>query len=134
MNVRTADAVDRVARDSGGPRGWVRSAWHAVTGVIATIVGLAPHVLHHVGFLAGSALVAGATGTAVFGAVGLLAATPMLIRLYRRFRTWRAPAIAVAVFAVMFSLSAFVIGPAISGSSDEGSPDAPASQLDEHGH
>lgn len=134
MTVQTAEAVDQPGRHSSRPRSWIRSAWHAVTGVIGTIVGLAPHVLHHVGFLAGTAFVAGAGGTALFGAIGLVASVPFLVRLYRRFRTWRAPAIALAVFAVMFSLSAFVIGPAISGSSDKGAPDAPASQLDEHGH
>jgi len=39
----------------------------------------------------------------------------MLLRLKRRFGTWGAPALGLAVFAAMFSLSAFVIGPAISG-------------------
>ena len=134
MSLHAAEAVDQAGRARSRPRAWIRSVWHAVTGAIGTIVGLAPHVLHHVGFLAGTAFVAGAGGTALFGAIGLLAATPMLIRLYRRFRTWRAPAIALAVFTAMFSLSAFVIGPAISGGSDGGSPGAPASQLDEHGH
>jgi len=39
----------------------------------------------------------------------------LLRRLYRRFHTWKAPAIALAIFAPMYALSAFVIGPAISG-------------------
>jgi len=47
--------------------------------------------------------------------VGLLASIPMLVRLYRRFGSWVAPALGLLVFAAMFSLSAFVIGPAISG-------------------
>ena len=134
MSIRTAEAAAPAIGQGGRPRSWIRSIWHAVTAAIGAIVGLAPHVLHHVGFLAGTAFVAGAGGTALFGGIGLVASVPFLVRLYRRFRTWRAPAIALAVFAVMFSLSAFVIGPAISGGSDSGSPDAPASQLDEHGH
>jgi hypothetical protein len=39
----------------------------------------------------------------------------MLLRLKRRFGSWWAPALGFAVFAAMFSLSAFVIGPGISG-------------------
>ena len=95
----------------------LRSAWNATVGVIATVVGLAPHVLHHVGLLAGVALVTGTGGTILFGLVGLAASVPLLVRLHRRFHTWRAPAIALAVFAAMFSLSSFVIGPALSDNS-----------------
>ena len=40
----------------GGPLG---AAWNAVTAVIATVMGLAPHVLHHVGLFAGAAFVIG---------------------------------------------------------------------------
>lgn len=36
-------------------------------------------------------------------------------RVTRRFSTWLAPAIALVVFILMFAVSAFVIGPAISG-------------------
>jgi hypothetical protein len=82
---------------------------------VGTVVGLAPHVLHHVGLLVGTALVAGAAGTLIFGLLGLAASVPMLLRLKRRFGTWWAPALGLAVFAAMFSVSAFVIGPAISG-------------------
>ena len=64
-----------------------------------------------------TALVAGSGGTALFGVLGLLASIPLFLRLYRRFGTWRAPAIGLLIFAVMFSLSAFVIGPKISGES-----------------
>ena len=46
----------------------------------------------------------------------------MLRRVYRRFGTWRAPAVGLVVFAVMFTLSAFVIAPAITGGSDGGPP------------
>lgn len=111
----------RVSFAAGVGRRGVRSAKDALTGLVGGIVGLAPHVLHHVGFLAGTALVAGSGGTALFATLGLAASVPMLRRLYRRFGTWRAPAAGLAVFAVMFMLSAFVIGPAIGGRSDGGS-------------
>jgi hypothetical protein len=62
--------------------------------------------------------VTGVGGNLVFGALGLFLSMPML-RLYRRFGTWKAPTVAVAVFAFMFSLSAFVIGPAISGTDQQ---------------
>jgi len=98
------------------------AAWGALTGV-------ASHVLHHVGPLAGAALLAGATGRALFAAISFVAAIPFLRRLHRRFKTWRAPAIALAVFAAMFSLSSFVIGPAIAGG------DAPAQPgIEQDGH
>jgi hypothetical protein len=94
--------------------GSLAAVWNAVTAVIATVTGLAPHVLHHIGLFAGAAFVVGVGGNLLFGAVGLLLSIPLLRRLHRRFGTWKAPALAVAVFAVMFSISAFVIGPAIS--------------------
>lgn len=77
-------------------------------------MGLLPHLLHHVGLLGDAVLVTGATGNVLFALLGLVFSLPLLRRLYRRFRTWKAPALALAVFALMFSLSAFVIGPAIS--------------------
>lgn len=111
---------------------------------IGTVMGLLPHVLHHASLLAGAALVTGLGGNLLFAAAGLLLSVPLLRRLYRRFDTWKAPAIAVAVFAVMFALSALVIGPAISGGSptdsQPGTPTNPTSPAgtpspDEHsGH
>lgn len=76
-------------------------------------VGLLPHVLHHVGLLAGASLLVGATGQALFGVVGLVASLPFLARLKRRFGTWRAPGIALGVMVIGFSLSALVIAPMI---------------------
>lgn len=93
--------------------------------VVGAVMGLVPHVMHHVGLLAGAALVTGAAGNALFFAIGLVFSIPLLRRLYRRFHTWRAPAIAIVIFAALFSLSAFVIGPAISG--DATSDNAPTS-------
>lgn len=101
-------------------RARLRAMWNALVGAIGLVVGILPHVLHHVTLLAGTALVAGSGGTALFGALGLLASVPLLLRLRRRFGTWRAPAVGLLIFAAMFSLSTFVIGPAISGSSDAG--------------
>lgn len=107
------------------------------------MLGVAPHVLHHVGLFAG-ALFAGVGGSLVFGAVGFLAAIPFLLRVYRRTGTWRMPAALLALFAVVFSISTFVIGPAITTGPSE--TDSPASgqtndattpgptQKDIHGH
>ena len=104
------------------PRGALASVWNAVCAAIGTITGLLPHVLHHIGLLAGAALVTGVVGNVAFAAVGLLLSIPLLRRLYRRFGTWKAPAIALTLFAVMFALSAFVIGPAISNRAPADNP------------
>ena len=40
----------------------------------------------------------------------------MLRRLRRRTGSWRAPALALAAFAAIFTFSTLVIGPAVSGS------------------
>ena len=67
-------------------------AWSAVLATWGAFIGVLPHVLHHIGPLAGAALLAGAGGAALFAAIGFVAAIPFLIRLQRKFRTWRAPA------------------------------------------
>ena len=106
-----------------------RSRWgairDAVGAVVGAVLGLAPHVLHHVGLIAGTAFVAGAGGNALLYAAGLILSLPMLVRLHRRFRTWLAPAIAIAVFTAMFLLSALVVGPAITGGGTSGDEPAP---------
>ncbi|MFE6511521.1 hypothetical protein ACFVDI_27905 [Nocardioides sp. NPDC057767] len=114
----------------------IRDTLGAVTG---TVLGIAPHVLHHIGLLAGAALITGTTGNVLFYAIGLLLSVPMLRRLYRRFRSLWAPVIAVVVFTGLFSVSAFVIGPAISGNDDDTPPpstptDHGPGSRDEHGH
>jgi hypothetical protein len=105
--------------------------------VLGVVTGLAPHLLHHVGLLAGTALLAGIGGTALFGALGLAAMLPTLVRLRRRFGTWWAPGIAVAAFAVMFAVSTAFIGPALRTAVDD-APEpgpAPSAPADEHtGH
>lgn len=104
-----------VAPDTGERRRTVRDT---VSSAIGALLGLAPHVLHHVGFIAGSALVTGAGGSILFYALGLVLSLPMLSRLHRRFGTWTAPAIAVLVFSAVFVVTNVVIGPAISGGDD----------------
>ncbi|MDG6106188.1 hypothetical protein Daura_20315 [Dactylosporangium aurantiacum] len=85
---------------------------------LGAVSGLAPHLLHHVGLLTGAALVAGLGGTVLFGVLGLAVMAPMLVRLRRRFRSRWAPGIAVTLFAAMFLVSTFVIGPAAGVSTD----------------
>jgi hypothetical protein len=98
------------------------SAWNAVTAALGAVMGLLPHVLHHVGLLGGAVLVSGATGNVLFAVLGIVFSLPLLRRLHRRFGTWKAPALALGVFALMFSLSAFVLGPAISGDEPDPGP------------
>ena len=102
-------------------------AWGAVTGI-------APHVLHHVGPLAGAAFLAGTGGRWLFAVIALVISIPFLVRIYRRFGTWIAPAIALVVMAVMFSLSTFVIGPAISGEDTPSRGSAERADHEKHGH
>ena len=107
-----------------------RTVWTVISGGLGAIVGVAPHVLHHIGPLVGTALVAGAGGTVLFGFVGLAASVPMLVKLRRRFSSWWAPAIALGAFTVMFLISSFVIGPLISGTSQP--PAAPGVSVVNH--
>jgi hypothetical protein len=70
--------------------GLLSGAWGAVTGG-------APHVLHHVGPLAGAAFLGGALGRGAFFVAGLALSVPLLRRLRRRTGTLVAPAAAVAL-------------------------------------
>lgn len=109
-----------------------------VVAFVGAILAVAPHVMHHIGLVVGAAFLTGAGGNALFYVLGLLLSIPMLRRLYRRFSSWRAPAIAIVVFTAVFSLSAFVIGPAISGGGEPGKvPSVPSQENpspDRHGH
>lgn len=102
--------------------GFFAQAWRGASALFGALLGLLPHVLHHTGLIFGAALVTGTGGNLLFGVLGLLFSIPLLRRLYTRFNTWKAPAIALAVFVAMFSLSAFVIGPAISGDTSPQTP------------
>jgi hypothetical protein len=121
-----------VAVDGTAAPGRLHQAASAVWGVVS---GVAPHVLHHVGPLAGTALLAGTGGQILFFFLGLALATPMLIRLYRRFGTLAAPTIALAIFALTYTLSSLYIGPLITGEAS-GAPDPTSVTVttDEHGH
>ncbi|MCY7402505.1 MAG: hypothetical protein LH477_16400 [Nocardioides sp.] len=107
--------------------------WRSVSAAFGALLGLLPHLLHHTGLIFGAALVTGTGGNLLFGALGLLFSVPLLRRLYVRFKTWKAPAVALVIFVAMFSLSAFVIGPAISGGSSGETP-PPGQTPDHSGH
>ena len=108
--------MNAVREEAAAPRrSLVARLWSVILAVWGAFIGILPHVLHHVGPLAGAALLAGAGGKALFAGIGFAASVPFLLRIYRRFRTWIAPAIALALFAAMFSISSFVIGPLITG-------------------
>ena len=102
--------------------------WAALAAGWGVVLGILPHVLHHVGPLAGAALLAGTGGTALFAAIGFIASIPFLLRLQRRFHTWVAPAIATALFAAMFAFSSVVIAPMFTGGTSDLSPPAEVQQ------
>jgi hypothetical protein len=97
---------------------------------MAAVLGVLPHVLHHAGPLAGAALFAGVGGALLFGALGLLAAVPLLVRMRRRCGGWRRPLALLGLMAAVFAVSSFVIGPALTSSDGDGAsePQAPAGQ------
>lgn len=128
--VAVADGARPVA--AGPRRSALRRLQDAVVAVLGGVVGLAPHVLHHVGPLAGTAVVAGSGGTALFGVLGLVASVPLLLRLQRRFDSWWAPAVGLAAFAAMFALSTLVLGPAISDVDATGTDDPLPEDHDGH--
>ncbi|MGK2877612.1 MAG: hypothetical protein ACSLFF_03395 [Solirubrobacterales bacterium] len=102
---------------------------------MAVVLGLAPHVLHHAGPIAGAALVAGTGGTLLFGLIGLVASVPLLLRVRRKSGGWSVPAGLLALFVAGFALSTFVIGPAIRGDDqDSGADSAPGLSGDHAGH
>lgn len=113
------DSPPEVQHTARGPLRGLRNGLVRVRSIVGAafgaLLGLAPHVLHHIGLIAGATFVVGAGGNALFFLVGLIFSIPLLRTLYRKFSTWRAPAIAIAVFTALFSVSAFVVGPAITG-------------------
>jgi hypothetical protein len=132
ITTEDAAATGHSAEDAAAPARVVDRVRAAVAAVGAAVLGAAPHVLHHVGPLAGAALLAGATGKLLFGAVGFALAVPMLRRLHRRHGSWAVPGGVLALMAVVFTFSTFVVGPAITGSDGQSStpaknsPGAPA--------
>ena len=103
-------------------RGLGARLWGGVVAAWAVVTGVAPHVLHHVGPLAGAALLAGFGGKALFFALGLALSLPMLLRLYRRFGSLLAPSLAVLTFAAIFTFSSVVLAPRLAGTDKASSP------------
>lgn len=101
-------------------------AWGVILAAWGAVTGIAPHVLHHVGPLAGAALLAGAGGRLLFAAIALLVSVPFLLRIRRRFRSRLAPAVALAAMSATFTLSTFVIAPLLTG--DESGSSGPGVQ------
>lgn len=126
----TGNRVPRAA-PSIGVRA-VRSLATVGSGAVAAITGIAPHVLHHVGPLAGAAFLAGAGGTLLFGAAGFALSIPMLLRLRRRFGSWAAPALASAIFTAVYLTSDLVIGPALTAEPAAADQPAPSPSAAEH--
>lgn len=111
----TDPAAHGPAIERGTPRTLRERTAALISSVVAAVLGILPHVLHHAGPLAGAAVFAGTGGSLLFGLIGLLAAIPFLLRVHRRCGNWRVPAGLLALFAAVFSISTFVIGPAITG-------------------
>lgn len=114
-------ATTSPARDPVFARG-TRRLRAVVAAFVAGVLGVAPHVLHHVGPLAGAAVFAGAGGTALFGVIGFVLVIPTLRRIHRHTGCRRAPAAALAAMTSIFLFSTFVIGPAISGTEEADAP------------
>lgn len=127
-------AEDPSARTA--PRSVMSRLGSAVLGLWGAVTGVAPHVLHHVGPLAGAALLAGTGGQLLFGALAFVVSIPFLLRIRRRFHTWIAPGIALVIMAAAYTVSTLLIGPAIAGDTSPAPAPAPAVErpLDEHGH
>ena len=127
-----------VASSSGTEvrRGGLRARILAVIGgTWAAVVGAAPHVLHHVGPLAGAAIVSGVAGRVVFALLGFALTIPLLRRIHRHTRTWSAPTLALIAFVAIYLFSSFVVAPRLTGSSSSGpSKPAPALQPVDSGH
>ncbi len=105
--------------------------WGGIVAFVGVVTGVAPHVLHHVGPLAGAALLGGFGGQVLFFALGMALSVPLLLRLYRRFGTLVAPAVAVVAFAAVFTFSSVVVAPLLTSSDD--SPATPTEQPQGHG-
>ena len=112
-------------------RGFGARLWGSLVAFFGAVTGVAPHILHHAGPLAGAALFAGFGGQVLFFALGL-ALSPLLFKLYRRFGTLLAPAVAVVAFAAIFTFSSVVVAPRLTDSDEP--PATPIEQPQDHGH
>lgn len=104
----------------------------ALGALVAVVLGAAPHVLHHVGPFAGTALLAGTSGRLLFGALGFLLTISMLRRLHRRSGGWRVPGGVLALMMAIFAFSSFVIGPALAGDPSAATPGTTITSPEDH--
>jgi len=74
------------------------------SGAVGAVSGMAPHLVHHAGLIAGTAFVSGVFGGLLFALLGVAVMSPMLLRLRRRTGSWRLPGAALGMFAAMFAL------------------------------
>ena len=132
MDSSLSAPITMPAASSPDRRGVVARIGAATSAAVGAISGVAPHVLHHVGPIAGAALLTGTGGTVLFGFVGFALTVPMLLQLKRRFATWLAPGIALAIFAAVFTVSTLWIGPAIRG--EVGGGDSGSTPTDHASH
>jgi hypothetical protein len=119
----TGEAAATEPVDSGPAASRVRVA---AGGAAAAVLGAAPHVLHHVGPLAGAAVFAGVGGTLLFGAVGFVLVIPTLRRIRGRTGSWAAPGAALALMATIFTLSALLVAPMLRDEGEAGEGNSPA--------
>lgn len=135
LSAHHSDEVSPASATGMSVRERLRAGWAATRAAVGSLLGLAPHVLHHVGIVAGAAILAGFWGNVTLYVVGLLLSIPMLRRLHRRFGSIAAPITGAAIFTTMFLLSAFVLGPAINAAQGVPvSPPAAPSPQDGSGH
>jgi hypothetical protein len=113
----------------------LKNAWAAIRAALGSLLGLVPHVMHHIGIVVGTALLAGFWGNTILYLLGILLSIPMFRRLHRRYGSITAPIAGAAIFTALFLFSALVVGPAINASAiAPGTPtiSAPADPGDGH--
>lgn len=124
-----AAAASPEAGDAAPRQGRWRTTWAGVRAGLGALLGLVPHLMHHIGILAGTAFLTGVFGNSVLYVAGLVLSIPLLHRLRKRFGGWKAPVVGVIVFTAMFLVSALVLGPAINRLGAEPAPQAPIQQV-----
>jgi hypothetical protein len=120
MNALAAPRPHLLRRITARTWALVLAGWGILTGAL-------PHVLHHIGPLAGAAVLVGAGGRLLFAGVALVVSIPFLLRIHKRFRKKIAPAAALAAMAAAYTLSTFVIAPLLTGG-EGSSPQRPGVQ------
>ena len=72
------DTITEPATAVRGGRGFWGALWAGTRATVGALMGLAPHVMHHIGFLAGAAFLTGFLGNSLLYVVGLLLSIPLL--------------------------------------------------------